>query len=201
MKKIIITEDLTGINPFDSEESPDIVGLIKSLNINFGVFGKKYPHGNASQLELIQNTLMEDNEIAAIVPLYVLFSEDKFDSISINQFEDPWNSGIGGFIVFSKEFLKNTLEFKRVSRKKKFSKKRTDNIILYAEFYIDQLNAFLRKELYTVVKEVDGSVVDEITGIHGQSMEEVICNAETFLLDNSERVYHFELESNVLNLQ
>lgn len=190
MKKIILKEinDKTLI----LDKNIEIASFYSKYIKPFGALGKKHS-GYAIQLEKKEKEMIEDLDISAYFPIYATL--DKFEGINDLSFElnlnDIWDTGIVAYVICKKDMLKNDLKFKRVSKKKKFSKFRKEEILEFIQddllkikkFYGLNCNVFIKDEFNKEVK------IGDIYVKKGFNKKDVIDSIklnikETGLLDN-----------------
>ena len=142
---------------------PEVASLIKAPNITIGKLGKKYQSSPANRLRTEKN-MDEDQEIAAYFPIYGEL--DKFGDLNNLTVQEPktalemWDSGIVGYVIYTREFLKENLRFRRVSRKKKFSKNRADIMRDYLNEDIYQLRSYFCSSYLAAVEDEMGEQSD-----------------------------------------
>lgn len=182
--KIIITPDLTGISQVN-ESFPSTASFMREFNFSHTELGLKYK-GFPSHVDQTIERLKEDPMVITFTPIYAVFSNEdgSFESFTLEKPEIEWNTGIAGFFIFDKKFLKKNFEFKRIG--KKISSDRLKEINLFAEEKLDILTLEVKEEtLYTVLKEIDGKVEDSIDGIAGFDNETIAKRAAELLsIDN-----------------
>lgn len=127
-------------------DSINIASFYNKKDLSIGELGKKYS-GYIIHANLKEKAMNEDPEVAIYFPIYA--NLDKFEDLNDLFFEaflkrdsfNNWDNGIVGYMILKKEFLKEHLNYKRVSRNKKCSKKRKREIL-----------EFMKSDLYELKK-------------------------------------------------
>ncbi len=126
-------------------------------------FHKRYDigdptHRDENPLEF-QEWVTTSKEIAKYFPIY-LYDHSGL-TIRTYPFECRWDSGLLGYIYVTKERVRKVYGVKRISPQllDKVSK------VLLEE--IEEMDYYLRGEVYCIDLEEDGEVIDSICGIYG----------------------------------
>jgi len=152
-KRLTISYDDFDDNPRDFAEN---LGTMACFHRRYEIGDPT--HRNEDPLEF-QDWVTTSKEIAKYYPIY-LYDHSGL-TISTQPFNDRWDSGLLGYIYVTKERVRKEYGVKKISSKllDKVSE------ILLAE--IEEMDCYLRGEVYCVCTEENEEVVDSICGIYG----------------------------------
>jgi len=181
MTKIILTKDCSGNNPFFMGYYPDIISFYRKPSLKVGDIGNRY--GNLFPVHAESSCVLEkiknDKEIYFLQKFYLLYNERGLvKDISLESF-DNFDSGLGGYFVFSKKQLKNIFDFQRVSRKR-MSKKRKKEIVNFLTNLVYGYSCFFNENIYNILLEKDGEVVNSIDFVFNKNKEELINESKKY---------------------
>ena len=152
-RRIIISYDDFDDNPRDMNEN---LGIMACFHRRYDIGDPT--HRDENPLEF-QEWVTTNKSIAKYFPIY-LYDHSGL-TISTQPFNDRWDSGLLGYIYVTKERVRKEYGVKKISSKllDKVSE------ILLAE--IEEMDCYLRGEVYCVCTEENEEVVDSICGIYG----------------------------------
>jgi len=148
-------------------------------------FHKRYLLGDKHNFSVEEAREYAEENIS--YPLYLLDHSGLM--MSINNFQDPWDSGQVGWIVASKEKIRNEFNVKRIS--KKLEEKVKEILRNEVEIYNDYLmgNVYC----YNVINK-DGEIIDSCGGFYGHDFE------TNGLLEFAKSAIDYELSNGQLRL-
>jgi len=148
-------------------------------------FHKRYLLGDKHNFSVEEAREYAEENIS--YPLYLLDHSGLM--MSINNFQDPWDSGQVGWIVASKEKIRNEFNVKRIS--KKLEEKVKEILRNEVEIYNDYLmgNVYC----YNVINK-DGEIIDSCGGFYGYDFE------TNGLLEFAKSAIDYELSNGQLRL-
>lgn len=157
-------------------------------------FHKRYELGDKHDMKSsnfngwddIEAHIREENDVAILEPLYLL--DHSGITISINSFNDHWDSGQIGFIYTTKEELRKNFCLKEGEELTEEHMKLAREVL---EGEMESYDKYLRGEVYkfTVYKlcKECGSEKEMIDSCHGFfTVEEAVEEAKTTMKDNSD---------------
>lgn len=199
MKKLIILDDLSNISVAENigADLPDIISFVKDKSFSRGKLGELHINANSVNKELILDKYKNN---CRLLPIYGLYSEE-LDSLTLSIFpsDNPMDLSIVGYAVLTKEYMKDTFKYSRVSINK-MSSDREETIKEYLAKYFIYLEQAKRNNIYFVVREDNGVISNESPTIYSNNKEAIFRIAAEHLLSEEEKIEDFVLESQASNL-
>lgn len=120
-----------------------------------------YRSNDYSGWEELEKELIEEEDPAAILPLYLY--DHSGITMSTGPFSCPWDSGQVGFIFVSKEKARKEYGWKR------FTKKRVEKLEEYLRNEVKVYDQYLTGDVWCFsIEDEDGEVVDSCCGFYGR---------------------------------
>ncbi len=169
-KVIEIHQDEDAQNPRspDFEDHDDVMVCFHN-RYNLGDEKHGYRHDNFNSWDELKKAIERDNDIAEILPVYML--DHSGITISVNSFNDIWDSGQIGFIFITKQEARKSHMVKKLS--KKVMKTVHSNLLASIEEY----DKYLTGDVYFYnIKNKTGEIIDSCGGYYG--LEYAIKEAE-----------------------
>lgn len=199
MKKLIILDDLSNVTVAENVGGnlPDIISFVKDKKFAYGRLGELHKNANSANKEAILDKYKKD---CILLPVYGIYLEE-FDTLSLSMYpsDNPMDLAIVGYAVLTKMYLKETFKYSRVSISK-MSSDREEMIKEYLTKYFNYLEQAKRNNVYIVVREDNGVVINESPAIYSSNKEEIFRIAAEHLLSEGEKIEDFILDNETSNL-
>ena len=161
--------------PYNPRED-DNVGKMICFHNRYDLGDKHdYDHRNYSGWDEMKCAIIKNENACVILPLYLY--DHSGITMSISPFSCRWDSGQVGFIVATKEKVREEYDLKRVSASAIVKAQK----LLEGE--VETYDKYLRGEIYRCVIEEDGEYVDSLNGYDDEDdcMAEGVAQAEYFI--------------------
>lgn len=190
MKKFIVTPDLSGVCPAEIEVISLCKGLDSPLNGVEIARAIRFPN----QRLMVEKDLSNNRNIVAFYPIYAIFEKNIIKQYTcLKSKKIRPDTGVVGFVVFSKKSLKEKLSFQRI--RSNFSSGRTKEILEYIEEQLIIVNQCAEGKIYNILREDDDGVITETQeGCVANSPEEALNKNLKYLLKEGESEEDFLIE-------
>lgn len=191
MKKAIIIQDTTNIVPTQL----DIISLCKGLKSpinNLEVSKNKVYFAN--QRSLVESNLKNDLTLVSVIPVFATIINGVVSNYTVKNNKYP-DTGIVGFVVFTKKSLKQALEYKRI--RSNFSPQRTKEVAEFIEEELADINLFNSGNVYHILLEEDSKVIEEFISVTGKTPEDALNKVFEVLKTEGEDPDSFEISIEV----
>ena len=124
----------------------------------------EYNHSNYNGWDELQNDIVNRENPAAMLPLYMY--DHGGVSISTSPFSCPWDSGQIGFVLISKDKARESLNVKRITKKiaDRLEKCLLNEVITY--------NQYMQGNVYHfTIYDKDGDIEDSCSGFYGDDIQ------------------------------
>jgi len=121
-------------------------------------------HENHDSFEVHQKHIEKQLGVAFITPVYAYVHDNM--TISTTPFSCPWDSGKLGWVVMTKQTLRENYGVKRVT------KKLIEQAMVHVNAEIKELNSYIQGEVYWFkIEDKNGNEVDSCGGFYGNIEE------------------------------
>jgi hypothetical protein len=155
--RLEINQDNSPINPRDNDNISKMVCFHRRYNL-----GDKheYQQDNYNSWDELEKSIIKNEDPICIFPLYLY--DHSGITISINSFNDRWDSGQVGFVFVTKEYAKEIYNKKRISKK---IKDRIEEII---KNEVEEFDNFLTGNVYCIDLYNDNKLIESFGGFYGE---------------------------------
>lgn len=156
--RLEINQDNSPINPRDNDNISKMVCFHRRYAL-----GDKhnYKQDNFNSWEELEKSIIKNEDPICISPLY-LFDHSGI-RISTSSFNDKWDSGQIGFVFIKKEYIRDTFNKKRISKKLKNLSKE----LLESE--VNEYDNYLTGDVYYIDLYENNKLIDTINSFYGEN--------------------------------
>lgn len=153
-------------NADDPREYSDCLGIMACFHKSYRI--GDHLHEKEDPFEF-QKWVTTSKDVAVWLPIYML--DHSGLTIRTYPFDDPWDSGLLGFIYTTKEAIR------RWYGKKRISQKLLEEVRESLLEDVREMDCYLRGDVYCVTLEKGDDIIDTTCGIYGyDSLKEVLTN-------------------------
>lgn len=140
----------------DPRKYDDCLGTMACFHKRYDIGDEK--HRNEDPFEF-QEWVTTSKDIALYLPIYML--DHSGLTIRTYSFDDPWDSGLLGYIYVTKDEVREWYQRKKITKK---LLRQVEENLLYS---VKKMDYWLIGEVYCVILEKGDEVVDSMCGIYG----------------------------------
>ena len=156
------------VNQEECAESPrEWDNVCKMIFIgNHSHLGDKHDfHSKYESFEAHQEAIEKELDVAFIAPVYAYIHSGM--TISLSPFSCPWDSGKLGWVVITKQALRENYGVKRIT------KALIEKAMVHVKCEVETLDQYIRGEVYYFnIEDEDGDVEDSCGGFYGDDIKE-----------------------------
>ena len=181
MKKLIVTPDLSGVCPAEIE----VISLCKGFASPLNGAEMAQETRFLNQRIMVEKSLKDNKNIVAFYPIYAFFEKNIIKQYTcLKSKKIRPDTGVVGFVIFSKKSLKEKLSFQRI--RSNFSSGRTKEILEYIEEQLIIVNQCAEGKIYNILREDDEVITNSIESFVANSPEEALNKNVFWLLKEGE---------------